>query len=150
MTSYEILDAIADSYNPLLFLGYIVFSVVYWKRGDRLAVAKGLCGIIMAYILMLSDSEFEFWRSAGLDYSTHSAVAWSLIAFHVHKRRWNSSATIGLSMSLALYYGLELYQHYHTVLDILSTVMIVGPVVAVIYWTIGKLSHPASHGASER
>lgn len=140
MTTYEILDAIADAYIPLLFFGYLVFAVIYWKRGDRRAWAKGLAGIIIAYALMFTDNEFQIWKRVGLDYSTHSAVSWVLIAFHLHKRRWNSAVAIGLAASLALYYALEVYQRYHTAADIMSTAVIVGPLVAAIYWAIGKLS----------
>lgn len=144
MTTYEILDAIADSYNPLLFLGYIVLAVVYWRRGDRLAAAKGFTGIFAAYVLMFIDNALQLWATMDLDYSTHSAVALALIAFHVHKRRWNDSVTIGLSVSLVLYYALEVYQQYHTAMDIITTGIVLGPVVALIYWGIGKLSPPAS------
>lgn len=144
MTTYEILDAIADSYTPLLFLGYLAFAIIYWRKGDRLASVKGLAGIIVAYALMFTDNEFQIWKNFGLDYSTHSAVALVLIAFHVHKRRWNSAITNGLVSSLVLYYALEVYQQYHTVMDIVTTAVIVGPVAALIYWAIGKLSHSSS------
>lgn len=144
MTTYEILDAIADSYTPLLFLGYLAFAIIYWRKGDRLASAKGLAGIIVAYALMFADNAFQVWKSAGLDYSTHSAVALVLILFLVHKRRWTSAITIALVSSLVLYYALEVYQQYHTVMDIVTTAVIVGPVVVLIYWAIGKLSHSSS------
>jgi hypothetical protein len=144
MTTYEILDAIADTYTPLLFLGYLTLAIIYWRSGDRLAPAKGLAGIIAAYALMLADNDLQIWRRAGLDYSTHSAVAIVLVIFLIHKRRWNSFATIGLGANLVLYYALEVYQQYHTVMDIVTTAAIVGPVVAVIYWVFGKLSPSAS------
>lgn len=144
MTTYEILDAIADSYTPLLFFGYLALAIIYWTKGDRLASAKGLAGIIIAYALMFADNALQLWKSVGLDYSTHSAVALVLILFLVHKRRWNSALTIGLVSSLVLYYALEVYQRYHTIMDIVTTAAVVGSVVALIYWVMGKLSRPTS------
>lgn len=139
MTTYEILDAIADSYNPLLFIGYVIFAGVYWRRGDRLAAVKGFAGILVAYALMFTDNALHIWASLGLDYSTHSAVALALVGFHLHKRPWSSPAAMGLFTSLLLYYALMVYQQYHTVMDILTTAIIVGPLVAAVYWAIGKL-----------
>lgn len=140
MTTYELLDTIADAYNPLLFLGYIIFSVLYWRRGDRLAALRGFAGIVVAYGFMFIDNASKLWPSVGLDYSTHSAVALALIAFHVHKRRWSSPAAIAFIASLVLYYALEVYQQYHSVLDIVTTAMVVGPIVALVYWAINKIS----------
>lgn len=143
MPSYETLDAIADSYNPLLFVGYIIFSVLYWRGGDRLAALRGFAGIVVAYAFMFMDNAWRLWPSVGLDYSTHSAVALALVAFHIHKRPWNSPAAISFSVSLILYYALVVYQEYHSVMDIVTTAAVIGPVVALVYWAINKLS-PAS------
>lgn len=144
MTSYELLDSIADSYNPLLFLAYIVFSVLYWRRGDRLAALRGFAGIVVAYVFMFMDNAWQLWPSVGLDYSTHSAVALALVIFHVHKRPRNSPAAISFSVSLVLYYALEVYQEYHSVMDIVTTAAVIGPVVALVYWAINKLSATSS------
>jgi hypothetical protein len=139
MTTYEILDAIADSYIPLLFLGYIFFATVYWRHGDRLAAVKGFAGVLAAYALMFVDHVLQLWATVGLDYSTHSAVSYALIAFHVHKRAWNSAAAFSLCLSLILYYALEVYQRYHSVADIITTALVVGSLLGVIYWWIGLL-----------
>lgn len=144
MTTYQLLDTIADAYNPLLFLGYIVFSVLFWRRGDRLSALRGFAGIVVAYGLMFIDNASNLWPSVGLDYSTHSAAALSLIAFYIHKRRWNSPAAMSFIASLVLYYALEVYQQYHSVLDIVTTAMVVGPIVALVYWMINKISASSS------
>ncbi len=140
MTTYEMLDAVADTYTPLLFLGYLAFAVIYWRRGDRLAALKGLAGVLVAYILMFIDNALHLWPKIGLDYSTHSAVALALIAFLVHKRPWDNPVALGLWLSLVLYYALEVYQRYHSVMDIVTTTLVVGPLIILVYWAIGKLT----------
>lgn len=138
--SYEVLDSIADSYNPLLFLGYIIFCVWYWRAGDRLAVLRGFCGVVVAYVFMFVDKNWQLWSSVGLDYSTHSAVALALIVFHIHKRSLRSPPAILLSISLVIYYILVVYQQYHSILDVVTTAVVVGPVVLLIYRAVDKLS----------
>lgn len=141
MTTYEVLDLVADSYTPLLFLGYLAYSVFYWRSGDRLAWVKGLVGIVIAYFFMFIDGFAHLWESLSMDYSTHSAVALALIIFHVHKRRLQSAPAITLVISLVGYYGLEVYQQYHTVLDIISTAVVVGPAIVAAYWSISEFTH---------
>lgn len=136
MSTYEILDAIADSYNPLLFVGYVIFSVIYWRRGDKGASIRGFSGIVIAYCLMFIDSTLGLWKSLDLDYSTHTAVAVALIVFHVHKRSLSSAPAISFMASLLAYCALMVYQEYHSVLDIVSTALVIAPFVAGSYWAL--------------
>lgn len=136
MSTYEILDAIADSYNPLLFIGYIVFSVIYWRRGDKVACIRGFVGIVIAYSLMFLDSALGLWKSLGLDYSTHTAVALALIVFHIHKRPLSSGPAISFMVSLLAYYALMVYQEYHSFLDIVSTALAIAPFITAAYWAL--------------
>lgn len=138
MSTYELLDTIADSYNPLLALACLVFAVIYFRAGDRLAWLKGLSGIVAAYSIMFLDKAANLWESVSLDYSTHSAVALVLIFFLVHKRSFQNLMTLVFIGSLAAYYCLEVYQNYHTVADIVSTFIVVAPVTALIYWAMGR------------
>lgn len=144
MTTYEILDKIADSYNPLLFIAYLVFAVIYFRAGDKFAWLKGFAGIIVAYAIMFLDKSTHLWESVSLDYSTHSAVALVLIVFHLHKRPLKSPAAVGFSVSLLAYYCLEVYQKYHTIADIVSTFVVVAPLAILIYWLLDKLSSEKS------
>ena len=133
MTQYEVLDKIADSYNPTLFLAYVVFAVLYFRQGDKMAALKGFLGIAACYVVLFIDTKLGIWESVGMDFSTHSAVALALVFFHVHKRRINDVAFIGFSCSLLAYYLLELYQKYHTVADIVSTCIVIGPMLFLLY-----------------
>lgn len=127
MPSYETLDAVADAYTPLLALACLAIlvrtlRVLQWKAlGLRMtSLAAGVC---IAYGLMFLDNRFQVWPAAGLDYSTHTAVALVLVMFlsaHWPAVRWLSP------LSLLAYALLMVYQRYHTVADIASTAAIVG------------------------
>ncbi len=139
MPNYDVLDKIADSYNPVLLIAFIVFSIIYYKRGDQLAGLKGLLGVLVCYLVMRLDNQLKLWESISLDYSTHSSVAFSLTYFLIHKRDVKSAASIGIITSLIFYYLLELYQKYHTILDIVSTLIVVMPLVFCVYKGVDRL-----------
>ncbi len=139
MLSYEVLDTIADSYNPILLIAFIIFSIIYYKKGDRLAGLKGLLGALVCYLVMWLDNQLKIWPLFSLDYSTHSSVAFSLVYFLIHKRDIRSAASIGIITSLVFYYLLMLYQKYHTVLDMVSTLIIVIPLIIYVYKVIDRL-----------
>ena len=138
--NYETLDMIADLYNPVLFFLYILFAVIYWRSNDKLASLKGFFGILFCYILLFADHLLGLWKSFELDYSTHTAVAFSLVYFHLHKRNLKQPAAIAFCISLAGYYILMLYQQYHTVADMLTTLIVVIPAVLAIYSGLKKLA----------
>lgn len=140
MNTYELLDTIADSYNPILFICYLAYSVIYYKQGDKLAWLRGLSGIVLCYVLMAVDKTYKIWEGLGLDYSTHSAVSLVLIIFLVHKRRYTSKTTFSIISSLFAYYMLVLYQKYHTTADIISTIIVVSIFNYMAYFAINKLA----------
>lgn len=123
---YETLDTIADAYIPLL-AGLYLFALVWTLSqlpGQRRAV--GASALILAlmllasYGLMFLDNWLKLWPGFGLDYSTHTAVSFSLVlALCMLKRRlwplWLGSF-IG-------YLALMHYQQYHTVADMLTTLI---------------------------
>ncbi|PCK06961.1 MAG: hypothetical protein COA42_16740 [Alteromonadaceae bacterium] len=139
MTRYEILDSIADTYTPLLLIAYLSYSIFYFRAGDRTAYLKGLWGLAVAYLIMFLDNATQLWHAFNLDYSTHSSVALAFIMFHLHKRKLVTPPAIGIIGSLLAYYLLEIYQQYHSAADILSTVIIIAPLILLGYWGIG---HP--------
>lgn len=137
MTSFEVLDKVADAYTPLLGLVWLALvsqSAIpgRWRQALwRLAI--GLCGLIVAYSLMWADSAFGLWASVKLDYSTHAAVAFVLavaIGASSHKLRLVVAAT------LLAYLFLMLYQKYHTVADIASTLAVVAGLLAMLAYLL--------------
>ncbi len=127
MLSYQTLDSIADAYIPLLAFVAIAFIIVALIRKEwQLAVRRFfsvLSGLGIAYGLMFIDNALRIWSRQGLDYSTHTAVALVLITFLVFCSKPLSLLWLG---SFATYVLLMLYQGYHTVADIISTVAVVG------------------------
>jgi len=131
--SYDTLDAIADSYNPILFILYLAYSAWYWYKNDKTAWVRGLIGIAACYVLMAIDNKFGIWESQGLDYSTHTAVAVALLSFHIHKRSLTSIDAMTFKASFLSYLALMWYQEYHTIVDMVSTLFVVGAVLLLIY-----------------
>ena len=85
MLSYETLDTIADAYNPLLVLAVLLTLIsalvtAQWRLLARHSIA--LCLLFScAYGFMLLDQQLAIWPAFGLDYSTHTAVAFILMAY---------------------------------------------------------------------
>lgn len=125
---YETLDKIADAYTPLLLIIFLTGFCIRLKQAWPVYLLAAtymfrfLLLIAFSYGLMFLDNSLGIWPAIGLDYSTHTAVALALVICLVDvfpKARWLS---IG---SMFAYVGLMLYQQYHSLLDILSTGIIV-------------------------
>jgi hypothetical protein len=122
MPSYETLDAIADTYVPLLaVVAFALIIVALFKRAWLVAgvwFATLGAALAVAYGFMFIDRHFGLWSTLGLDYSTHTAVALALLApIITHLPRF-AALWAG---TLAAYVLLMLYQGYHTVSDIAVT-----------------------------
>jgi hypothetical protein len=123
---YETIDSIADSYIPFLA---IVFFVGLAGRAvkrptDRnflVRVFVFFAGLLLvSYGIMFLDNAIHVWHSLNLDYSTHTAVSLTLIMSICVLARQFRRVVIS---SFVLYVLLMLYQKYHTVLDIASTMV---------------------------
>lgn len=139
---YETLDKIADAYTPLLLAIFLIGVGVQlkqsWPNYLRAAryIFRFLLLIAFSYGLMFVDNSVGIWLAIGLDYSTHTAIALALVICLVEifpRFRWLS---IG---SLLLYMGLMLYQQYHSLLDIVSTGVIVLLFAISMRWVRVKL-----------
>ncbi|MEH6345385.1 MAG: hypothetical protein V7785_09890 [Bermanella sp.] len=130
MLDYQTLDTIADSYTPLLALlclGFLAKSA-YQKDFSNVKV-QGLFiiyALVVSYGIMVWDNQFNVWPALGLDYSTHTAVAFSLVAslclmFKPFVKWYMTS----LFSSLLMYGALMKYQNYHSYTDMLSTALVV-------------------------
>ncbi len=84
MLDYQTLDTIADAYTPLLALVCLglLTKAGYQKQFSQLKI-QGLFviySLLVSYGIMVWDNQFNMWPALGLDYSTHTAVAFSLMA----------------------------------------------------------------------
>lgn len=140
MLSYDALDAIADSYTPLLFIGCMISGVFRFKNNDKLASLKGLAGVLLCYLVMVIDHRFLFWESLGLDYSTHSSVAFALAYFLVYKQWRQRFLSFAVVASLSAYFWLEIFQRYHSIADIISTLVVIWPMIFGAYFLLDAFS----------
>jgi len=126
--SYQQWDAIADAYIPGLALLVVARLAAAWRAAGsgavRPAIEALLWSLLWVYGLMWVDRQWALWPRLGLDYSTHTALAlvWVVAVAAAGPR----SALLG-TLSMLAYAGLMRYQHYHSVLDMLSTALVVLP-----------------------
>lgn len=145
MPSYETLDAIADAYVPALGILWLLLVLAAllareWKAA-LMRLALGSANLVVAYGLMWLDSMLGAWSAIGLDYSTHAAVAFALVLAAGTIAR---HLLLPAALSLALYACLMLYQQYHSVADIASTLLVIGPPIAALSsrWSRLASMHP--------
>ena len=126
---FETLDKIADSYTPFLA---IVFLVGLVGRAFKYPSEKRFLGrvfiffvglLTVSYGIMFLDNAVQVWPSFNLDYSTHTAVSLTLVLSICALARQFWKIVIS---SFLLYVLLMLYQKYHTVGDIVSTMIVIG------------------------
>lgn len=136
--SYETLDAIADAYTPLLLILFLIGLGVNlyqcWPdyRASVLHFGFLLMLLIASYGLMFIDKALGLWPAFGSDYSTHTAVALSLVfalcVLAPRPAKWIAS-------SMFAYAGLMVYQQYHSVLDIVSTAAVIS-LLALLFFRV--------------
>ncbi len=122
--SYETLDAIADSYIPCLLMLFVANLIIaFYKSWSNYKSAVSriyflIGSLLFSYGLMFFDNAIHLWPALGLDYSTHTAVALSLVFALCASlpSQWKFFV-----ISMLLYAALMLYQRYHSVGDIIST-----------------------------
>lgn len=133
MLTYYQLDLLADSYIPALFmisLWVLVLSVFAGGfKSKSIELASLLVAILIVYSVMFLDNAFKLWPLLGLDYSTHTALA---LVFVVYLSAKNKVLLLFSVLSFLLYVWLMLYQRYHSVADIVSTVVILLP----LFWLL--------------
>jgi len=140
--SYETLDKLADAFIPLLAIIFLLATVIIFFRSpdDRKALGKtfiyGVFLIVISYGLMFLDKRFHLWHSAGLDYSTHTAVSLALIIpLCLLLKRYQ---TVFIISALA-YTALMLYQKYHSMMDIVTTAAVISLCALLIHkWLFSK------------
>ena len=130
--TYEQLDTIADAYIPLLAILLLSLMIKRLFSKDYLPAKQialqTLFSIIVVYALMALDNSLKIWPSLSMDYSTHTALSLVLVmrlAAH-YQDKWLRASFV---MSFVAYLILMLYQKYHTLADILSTLFIIVVIV---------------------
>src|SRR5689334_18031303 len=82
MLSFENLDRIADSVNPVLGVFTLAWAWVVRKRSSHGGIPGNLgtlTSVAAAYALQWLDNRAHIWEAASLDYSTHTAVCTALV-----------------------------------------------------------------------
>ena len=134
MLSFETLDFLSDSVNPICGVVALVIPWVKRSRRFRSALIFNVLTILavgLAYVLQALDGAAHLWSRLGLDYSTHTAVFIAIASsIWQHGRPWRwSIAAIGVAYAL-----LMRMQNYHSVLDIASTAAVIAPLLIWFWW----------------
>ncbi len=142
MLTFEQWAQIADAYIPLLALASLALIARGAYHSGRKAAVPPLASLTASaaqvYLLMAVDNYVEIYPAFGLDYSTHTAVAW---VFMIQLLRSNSNYFNPLMTSLILYAALMVYQGYHTFADILMTSALVVPLLLPLQsWVKGLVA----------
>jgi hypothetical protein len=132
-STYRVLDAIADSFNPLLAMVALAAPLVRRPRTLRTIVAYYLSAgmaVAIVYLVRAIDARQQIWASIGLDFSTHSAFAASLtVSISALRRRW----LVPLVLMLFAYFCLQLIMRYHGLLDVLTSAILAAGVALLLH-----------------
>jgi len=133
MLSYNQWDNIADAYIPLLALITLLFLLKDLVKLNFQRPLKQLLWIFISgcfiYGVMALDNTMRIWPALGLDYSTHTALALVFVVFFVLQK---SIPAIVSVISFILYGWLMVYLNHHSIADILTTALVVTPVIFVL------------------
>jgi hypothetical protein len=130
------LAIICDLYNPLLLI--ISLFLIYKQKAILQSIVFFLWIIIVAYVLMFIDIKFGLWKMFSLDYSTHTATAVGMIVFIGALIKMPLRIAM-LVFSLVLYAVLMKVLGYHGYLDVITTTMVVVPLVLIGFKFINEL-----------
>lgn len=131
-TLFRILDGIADATNILLLVWLLVALVMAMRQGSggaRAWLASAL-SIAVVYIVKAIDGKLDLWERLGADYSTHSALAAALVVSLCFLDRTRRKLTLGI---LAVYELLIVLLGFHSILDIVTTLIIVIPLMLLCW-----------------
>jgi hypothetical protein len=126
MNTYKIIDLICDAFIPILIVWVIILlgklALKKQLKKSLFLFAAFVYGVAIVYGLYFLDKGYHLWGFVRLDYSTHSAFILVLCAT---LRLLGRNSWLLLSILLT-YLFLMLYQHYHSLADILTTLVVVG------------------------
>jgi hypothetical protein len=126
--NYQQLAFIADTYTPILIA--LTLLQLYKQRQSsnhfKASVIVLLSSTVFIYAMMFIDQWFGIWPAMNMDYSTHTAIALVFVIYLAGVSRFYMVAAV---LSLIAYCFLMLYQQYHTIADMVTTALMVSPVV---------------------
>jgi hypothetical protein len=136
--SWETLDAIADSVNPILGLIALIWPWLHWRGSWRQAALNVLVTLLslgLAFGMSAIDGKFGWWPSVGLDFSTHTAISIALIVAlcSIKPSTWMVWTAVLLG-----YFVLMVYQRYHTWADIGTTAAVIAPPLIAARWWLAR------------
>ena len=139
---YERLDFIADCYNPFLLAFLLIVIITKAFKKEKVVVSQMLfslsSGLCIVYGLMFLDKKFHIWRIVGLEFSTHTAFSLCMIAILLCFTQKIKLILVG---SLIAYFLLMLFQKYHTLFDIITTVAVILPLLILMLNSAMKLRY---------
>ena len=134
---FKILDFLADSIIPLLAIILLVLLVratlqkeIDWRRWAGLAL-----GIATVYILKTIDKRLGIWPGFGSDYSTHTALFTAVVVPLIYLRSKWMPALVGVFVAYA---ALMIMLGFHTIVDIVSTLVAVLPLVFLANYLLNR------------
>lgn len=129
---HQLLDAIADAINPSLLVLALIAPWVQTRRPPWIFWWCTFLSLVVVYVIQFADHQLMLWPRLGLDYSTHTAFAVAVIvSLGAFDKRW----FVVLLPVLVVYAGLMMYLGYHSLADILTAALVIGPVT----WSIHRI-----------
>lgn len=118
---------IADLFTPVLLVMTLILSFrKQHLRQDLLFLLTSFLIITLHYQL---DAYWQIWGRYGHDYSSHTAVLVPLVILTIGFRKW-----LAVAMFLCLvYFWLMTKLGYHTLVDIVSTLIFVTPQLWLVF-----------------
>jgi hypothetical protein len=115
------------------------------RRGTllRYYIGAGL-GVAVIYAIQATDNRYQLWPALGLDYSTHSAFAASIVVSMCALRR---SWLPAFAVSLGLYFALVLAMGYHGLADIVTAAVLSSSATWLAHWSLEHRALPPGEGS---
>jgi len=140
MSQYQFIEAICDAFGPGLsvcVLVLIIRSVVHRQfHVAALTFAFLTVGMVLVYSIKYMDDKYRIWAYFGLDYSTHTAFVLAVcVAISVILNAYKS-----LVLLVIVYALLLLYQEYHTLGDISTTIVVIGSPLLIFRYSQSRRS----------
>lgn len=133
MTNFQLLDTIADAYNPTLLVVALALTAISAVKKSFSPIARLIAVTFIVYGFMFLDMQLKIWAYFSSDYSTHTAAALGL-TIHVGFLVRTIYVRYQVLFLFLSYCVLMHYQGYHTTWDMVSTILVMFIPLAIIYW----------------